>query len=276
MALFDLDNKLATKQQPNPSPPQSGTLDAMSPPNDGFPESAAALRHRMMLVQDAVSDCPYIDGEPARMPLYYPTPPRRSEDTDTLLAAGFRRSSQFVYHTNCPNCRACQPTRLRVAEFKLTKSLRRVLKKAERELTWRWQPPQVDADRVRLYNDHRNVRGLAHDDDISASDYETFLIATCWPTLELEIRLQDQLVGVSIMDIGRESVSAVYTHFDPIASKFSLGTFAVLQQIQWAQDNGRDWVYLGLYVAENPHLNYKSRFVPQERLIDGQWRVCLE
>ncbi|MCC9642418.1 arginyltransferase [Rhodopirellula sp. JC740] len=248
----------------------------MKNPSHEFPKRAESVRSRLVLVQDSISDCPYIDGEPARMPLYFPTQPRYSEDIDALLAAGFRRSSQFLYHTACPTCDACQPTRVKAEEFELSKSFRRVLKRAERELSWTWQQPRVDAERVRLYNEHRDTRGLTDGRQISAQDYETFLITSCWPTFELEIRYQGELVGISIMDVGEHSISAVYTHFDPAMSKFSLGTFAVLQQIQWARENHRTWVYLGLYVEQNRHLNYKSRFTPQERLIDGHWRRFME
>jgi arginine-tRNA-protein transferase len=66
-------------------------------------------------------------------------------------------------------------------------------------------------------------------------------------------------------------LSAVYTYFDPQFEKLSLGTYAILKQMQLAENTGRKYVYLGLYVAENQHLNYKARFTPQERLIDGRW-----
>ncbi|HBJ33240.1 MAG TPA: arginyltransferase, partial [Planctomycetaceae bacterium] len=63
----------------------------------------------------------------------------------------------------------------------------------------------------------------------------------------------------------------VYTHFDPDYSKYSLGTYAILRQIAWAQQTRRQYVYLGMYVQENSHLNYKSRFIVQQRLIRGEW-----
>ena len=55
-------------------------------------------------------------------------------------------------------------------------------------------------------------------------------------------------------------------------SRYSLGTYAILKQLQWAKESGRKFVYLGMYVANNSHLNYKARFGPQERLFDGKWQ----
>ena len=158
-----------------------------------------------------------------------------------------------------------------VNQFEWTRSFKRILRRAANDLTLTWRQPTVDDERVDLYNAHRDERKLGTSPPIDDHDYRAFLIETCWPTFELEIRKEGELIGVSIMDVGEQSVSAVYTHFAPSASRYSPGTLAVLQQIQWAQNHGRRWVYLGLYVASNPHLNYKARFGPQQRLIDGVW-----
>ncbi|MFM7932258.1 MAG: hypothetical protein ACKO9Q_31470 [Pirellula sp.] len=45
----------------------------------------------------------------------------------------------------------------------------------------------------------------------------------------------------------------------------------MLKQIEMAQTIGLQWVYLGLYVEQNSHLNYKARFKPQERFIKSKW-----
>ena len=99
-----------------------------------------------------------------------------------------------------------------------------------------------------------------------------FLVDSCCHTIELSIWLEHELVAVSIVDAGDRSLSAVYTHFDPHAMRYSLGTYALLEQIEYALSTGRKYLYLGMYVEENRHLNYKARFKPQQRLIDGRWR----
>lgn len=239
---------------------------------DNFPSQALPVRDRLLQVQDSPSPCPYIDSLTAHMPLLYPVAPLDGDDVDSLLAGGFRRSGSLLYYTRCAPCYACEPTRVDVSTFQFSGSFKRVLRRAENELSLTWQKPLVDESRVQLYNAHRVGRDLGNHPPIDASEYRGFLTDSCWPTLELEIRSGDQLIGISIMDVGRTSVSAVYTHFDPAASRFSPGTLSVLKQIEWATAHHRRWVYLGLYVRSNPHLNYKSRFVPQQRLIAGEWR----
>jgi arginyl-tRNA--protein-N-Asp/Glu arginylyltransferase len=93
----------------------------------------------------------------------------------------------------------------------------------------------------------------------------------CQSTLELQFRREGQLVAVSIVDCGAQSLSAVYTYFDPAFDRLSLGTYSILKQMQLAESTQRKYVYLGMYVAQNQHLNYKARFRPQERLIGGRW-----
>ena len=89
--------------------------------------------------------------------------------------------------------------------------------------------------------------------------------------MELSFWNGDVLVGIAIVDCGRTSISAVYTFFDPIHSKLSLGSYSILKQIEYARDSGKQYAYLGMVVLENPHLNYKTKFMPQERWIQGNW-----
>lgn len=240
------------------------------------PEKALRLADgncRLLLVQDQLQPCPYLAGVTARMPLRLPVGPVSPSVTDQLLAMGYRRSGDFVYNTACPACSECKPTRVEVERFRYTASMRRVLRRGNRELTCEWGTPRVDAKRVWLFNLHRNKRGLSQGaGELDSEGYRMFLADSCCDTQELAIWLNDELVAVSIVDAGAMSFSAVYTHFDPHAMRYSLGTYALLRQIEYTIETGRKYLYLGMYVADNSHLNYKARFRPQQRLVDGQWR----
>lgn len=226
----------------------------------------------LIVVQDQHQPCPYIEHATARMPLRLPVGTVTPDITDRLLELGFRRSGEFVYRTQCPQCDQCEPTRVDVGEFRYTRSLRRVLNRGRRDLVMRWGKVKIDSQRIWLFNQHREARGLSlRDGPVDAEAYRSFLVETCCLSRELAIYRNDELIAVSIIDVGRDSTSAVYTHFDPAAGRYSLGTLAVLEQIEWARESGRRWVYLGMYVASNPHLNYKARFTPQQRLQHGKW-----
>ncbi len=227
---------------------------------------------RLVVVQDQLQPCPYLPDVTARMPLRLPVGPVTGQITDQLLEMGFRRSGDFVYRPQCPTCEACKPTRIIVDRFRMTTSMRRVLRRGDRHLRCRWGEPTVDVARLELFNEHRNQRGLdVGGEPIDADAYRSFLVDTCCQSKELAIFIDNHLVTIAIVDVGQQSISAVYTHFSPLAGRFSLGTYAILKQIQWARQTDRRYVYLGMYVAENRHLNYKARFMPQQRLIDQRW-----
>jgi arginyl-tRNA--protein-N-Asp/Glu arginylyltransferase len=247
----------------------------MSDPQSHLPLPSTECR--LVVVQDQLQPCPYLDGVTARMPLRLPVGQVSADVTDQLLAMGYRRSGDFVYRPQCPACGECKPTRVVVDQFRPTSSMRRVLRRGDRELTFRWGDPGIDSRRLELFNEHRLQRGLDGDGEpIDAEAYRSFLVDTCCDTMELSITLRDQLVGVSIVDVGRQSTSAVYTQYDPRVGRYSLGTYAILKQFQWALKTSRKYVYLGMYVAANSHLNYKARFRPQQRLSGGQWTECTD
>ncbi|MDV6034019.1 MAG: arginyltransferase [Phycisphaera sp. RhM] len=231
------------------------------------------VKSGLVVVYDALQECPYLDGKVARMPLEYPKRRILPDDLDRLLRLGYRRAGTMLYRTQCPDCRQCIPTRVNVHQFRLSRSMKRILNRSDRELEIGWGRVLVDPERLRLFNTHRSARKLSRRGPADLVDYHEFLVATCVETAELTFRLDGKLIGIAIVDLGRESVNAVYTHFDPDFGRYCIGTLAVLKQIQWALQTGRTYVYLGLFVAENPHLNYKERFRPQERLLGGVWRA---
>ncbi|MEM9826188.1 MAG: arginyltransferase [Planctomycetota bacterium] len=236
------------------------------------PVANPAAECRLVVVQDNLHQCPYLDDQVARMPLELPIGPVTGKVTDWLLERGYRRSGNFVYTTQCGGCRECKPTRLRPTEFRWGKSFKRVLARCERELTWTWGKPGADQRRVDLFNAHRDGRNLGRDDHrVTLDSYQAFLTESCCHTMELAFYREGSLIGASIVDVGQRSLSAVYTYFDPAESNYSIGTLAILRQVLWAREHDFDWLYLGMYVAENRHLNYKARFGPQQRLIDGRW-----
>lgn len=230
------------------------------------------VRQGLVVVYDALQECPYIDGNVARMPLEYPRRRMLPHDLDRLLHLGYRRTGAMLYRTQCPECQQCVPVRVDVNRFNLSRSMKRIANRANRELEISWGAARVDTERLALFNSHRAARQLSKRGPADLADYHEFLVASCVETAELAFRIDGKLIGIAIIDLGQDAINAVYTHFDPEYGRFCIGTLAILKQIQWAQETGRTFVYLGLFVAENRHLNYKDRFRPQQRLFGGVWQ----
>lgn len=222
-----------------------------------------------ILVHDVPEPCPYLPKETARMPLRLQFQ-RNPDRFDALLAQGNRRVGPLMYKTECATCSACESLRVPVAEFVLTRSHRRIRNKNKDLRLEVTTPPPSSRDRVALFNRHRLERNLSKK-KLGSQGYEAWLSQTWTETREFAWFLGDELVMSSIVDAGKESTSAVYCYFKPELHARSLGTYAILHAIAWAQENEFRFHYLGLYVAENPHLSYKSRFLPHHRLIKDQW-----
>ena len=247
----------------------------MQQPGNSPDQSSAASLQSLLPIHDEPQPCPYLPDQQARMPLLWSPRPLSLVETDDFLAAGYRRSGQFLYHTQCPSCAACIPTRVPASQFTWSRSLKRVLQKCDATLRVRIQPPVIDDRRLQLINLHRSSRGLGRTSEpLEQADYASFLVETCCDTQELSYWLNDQLIAVAIADVGQTAISAVYCFFDPAHSRLSLGTYSILKQLQWVQQSHRQFLYLGMYVEANPHLSYKARFLPQQRLVDGTWQTA--
>jgi len=63
----------------------------------------------------------------------------------------------------------------------------------------------------------------------------------------------------------------VYSFYEPAPEQRSLGTFMILDHIARARRMGLAYVYLGYWVRGSRKMDYKGRFLPQERLAPEGW-----
>lgn len=231
------------------------------------------MSNRELLIYDSNESCPYLPLKTARLPLRQPLYPLSGRELDARLAQGDRRCGELLYRPHCPSCSSCEPIRLDVQRWAPRATQRRVFRRGERELRWELGPPQVDPQRVALYDRHRNQRGLAHREaPTTLDDYARFLVDTCCDTFEIRYLYRGRLIGVAITDRGQTALSAVYCYFDPEFARFSPGVYSILKQIELARLWKIRYLYLGFYIAESPHMSYKARYYPHQRLQDGQWK----
>ena len=132
---------------------------------------------------------------------------------------------------------------------------------------------KADPVAVSLYDKHRFGRGLngPESQPMDALSYERFLVERCCQSYEMRFYLEDQVVAIAIVDEGASALSAVYCHHDPDHASLSLGTYAILKQIERARLDGKRFLYLGLYVSGCGPMEYKARFRPHERLVAERW-----
>lgn len=225
------------------------------------------------LVWDEPSTCPYLPGETARLPLRLPMRRLRPAEFSLRLEAGDRRQGLLLYRPGCPTCRACEAIRIDVDDFRMSAAQRRVVRRGDARLTTEIGRPATSPEKVALYNRHKKERGLLTGDGlIDEEGYEQFLVETCTETLELVYRLDGALVGVAITDRAADALSAVYCFYDPSRPGLGIGSYSILKHVELCRAWNLRYLYLGLFVNGCAAMTYKSRYLPHERLIDGEWK----
>ncbi|HEX5961766.1 MAG TPA: arginyltransferase [Rhodanobacteraceae bacterium] len=228
---------------------------------------------RVRLFQTLPHACGYFPTRTAQNLVLDPAAPNLPNLYALSLARGFRRAGGHVYHPHCPRCHACEPCRIDVAAFRPDRSLRRCLG-ANRDLEVTEAPPGFTDGRHELYARYLHARhpggGM---DDASDEDFSHFLSAPWSTTLFLEFRLAGRLVAAAVTDVCDTGLSAVYTFFEPELPRRSLGTYAILRQIEMARARGLPYLYLGYWIEGHPKMGYKARFNGLQVLGPEGWRT---
>jgi len=215
--------------------------------------------------------CSYLPDLAARSQVAAPTHLIDTETYGGLVRQGFRRSGLFTYRPHCDHCAACLPIRIDVAGFQPSRGQRRTWRRQER-LAVRMTGLRWDDEHFELYQRYQNHRhpGAGMDDDMQ-TQYRQFLLTSRVDTRLAEFRdARGELRMVSVIDVLNDGLSAVYTFFEPDAPG-SLGTWAILWQIEQCRHAGLPWLYLGYWIQESRKMTYKSGFRPHQILLSGDW-----
>lgn len=188
-----------------------------------------------------------------------------------LSQLGFRRSGKHFYRPYCEHCQACTPIRVNTELFTATKSQKRILKKNSLVRT-QILSADFHEDHYLLYEKYLHSRHA--DGDMyppSRSQYRSFLVDAHSCSQFIEFSLNGQLCAVAVSDKLNDGLSAIYTFYDPAYTALSLGTYAVLWQIEAARKKNLPYLYLGYFIKDCRKMAYKNQFSPFEARINDQW-----
>lgn len=195
-----------------------------------------------------------------------------SEVYEEMLSRGWRRFGKVFFRPACAECSQCRSIRLDVETFRPDRSMRRNLKRnSDLQVTLR--PVGMTLDHLKLYDRyHRDMsqrRGWRQKLVSPSEYYQSFVEGRGEYGQEILYRSEDQLLGVALVDVLPNAISAVYCYYEPQERQRGLGVFSVLQQVELARRLGRRNVYLGYWIAGNASMRYKARYRPHE-LLEGR------
>ncbi|MEL6966822.1 MAG: arginyltransferase [Pseudomonadota bacterium] len=231
----------------------------------------------------APAPCPYLEGMFERKVFTHLVGERAPYVHDELSQGGFRRSQNIAYRPACEGCRACNATRVLAQEFRPSKSMRRIINRNS-DLIGEAVPNVPTSEQYSLFRRYVDARhssgGMV---TMSVLDYAMMVEDSHIDTNILEYRRRGTdsgitgkgdgpLIAVVLFDRLSNGLSMVYSFFEPTENRRSLGTFLILDHIERTRKKGLAHCHLGYWVEGSPKMDYKARFMPQERLGPGGWK----
>jgi Putative arginyl-tRNA:protein arginylyltransferase len=222
--------------------------------------------------------CPYLQDKTERKVFARLSGNLAQPLNEALTHSGFRRSQTIAYRPACDACSACVSVRIVAERFEPSRNQRKVMRRNS-DLIRTAAPPEATREQfalLRTYLDARHAGGGMS--DMGLFDYVAMVEETPVSTHVIEYRVADgsargRLVACALTDDLRDGPSMVYSFFSPGEDARSLGTYMILDHIDYARRHGQPHVYLGYWVRGSKKMDYKSRFHPMEALTREGWEV---
>jgi|TARA_R100000005_G_scaffold26336_1_gene11670 arginine-tRNA-protein transferase len=191
-----------------------------------------------------------------------------------LSQMGFRRSGDHIYRPHCGRCNACIPARIPVHSFAPNRAQRRTWRR-NADLRVERSAHIGDAAAYDLY--YRYIEQRHADGDMYPPDRDQYMsfLNDAWDcTRYYRFFAEDRLLGIAVVDVLTDGLSAIYTFFEPEEERRSLGSYAILWQIEQARLMGLNYLYLGYWIRNCSKMSYKTAYRPLELYIDSDWRAA--
>jgi leucyl-tRNA---protein transferase len=182
-------------------------------------------------------------------------------DTDYLLENGWFRYSSTVFRTQIQliDKEIYTPIniRMKIQESEFPKKMRKLFKQNTERFGYTIRQAVPSDEKQELYERYRGRLSGGYPDMlerlINLNEDNPF------DTWEVCVYDGSKLVAMSFFDIGYEAVASISGMFDPQYSKYSLGLFTMLLEIDFARRHDLKLYYPG-YVLDRPSLyDYKLR-----------------
>lgn len=188
---------------------------------------------------------------------------------EKLLQRGWRRFGKYFFVPICEKCDSCISIRQDCENFSFSKSQKRILK---HPFSVGIGKPTITDRHLELYRQYHqkmnNKKGWEYEGISLDAYYDTFVSGHEEFGLEFDYYIDGLLVGVALVDVLPDSISAVYCYYDHDYAKYSIGTYSILKQIEIAKEYNIKYLYPGYWIKNHLSMGYKEKFRPFEILLN--------
>jgi len=227
---------------------------------------------RLKLYATHPHPCSYLAGEQATTVFIDPDANVNQQTYSELADLGFRRSGGHIYRPHCVNCQACLAARIPVQQFNAKRNQRKIWNRNKDLLVE--EVEDIDSEEYFLL--YQRYIDLRHRDGdmfpATREQYQSFLTKEWDSTRFFNFRSADKLLAVAVVDQLTRGLAAVYTFYDGDCERRSLGSYAILWQIEMARQLELPYLYLGYWIRNCRKMNYKKDYQPMEILVDNRWQ----
>jgi len=208
--------------------------------------------------------CSYLDAKEQTM--HYKIIQKCSTQANQeLIERGYRRFGKMFFRPICEGCDECKSIKIDVDNYTFSKSARRIMKKANIFHSY-VQKPTLSQEHLEVFDKyHRHMqikKGWDFNETSAQHYYSSFVDGYEDFGYEILYFHEEKLVAVDLIDILDEGVSSIYFYYDPDYASYSLGKLSLYNQIKYAKNANKRWIYLGYYVKDCPSLSYKAEYKP--------------
>jgi arginyl-tRNA--protein-N-Asp/Glu arginylyltransferase len=210
---------------------------------------------------------------------YYPQS-LSADRLDHYLADGWFRGANMLYRSQLicfeEELYSVINIRLRLDGYGFSKSLRKLFSRNGRRFRLEIGPVEINDAKERLYSAQKSrFKGFVF------SSLAQFLYSDYWQsvfqTLEMRVFDGSRLVAVSYFDVGHNSLASILGLHDEAYSRYSLGLYTMLLEIDFAKNKGLDFYYPGYVLDDYEGFDYKLRLGPMEYYDwHGKWQPMTE
>ena len=213
-------------------------------------------------------ECSYFDDEISDIRYRYMYS-CSTEQYQAMLERGWRRFGKMHFVPECTGCTKCISMRIDVANYKFSKSEKRVINK-NKDTKLYIRPPSMTLEHLNLYDKYHAYMNGKKDwpySPIEPNDYlKSYVEGKEEYSKEFLYMRDNKLIGVALVDILPQSISAIYCYYDHSYENLSIGKFSILAQIKIAKEMNIPYIYLGYWIKDHQSMGYKINYEPFEIL----------